>query len=157
MMVGGATAAAIDNKGAGPDDGFPQTNPRVSGALRAVLDRLPVAAVLRECEGNGIVQPQLIVFVGIGVLAAWLIGYAAGWLGVHNDPSALFQAAKGLRYDDIPVAGAVAAFATLVVAAVFHGLVRLWIAAKGWFHNRTECRRPVDGGRSGAQPQHPSR
>ena len=105
----------------------------------------PPAAVLRECEGSGVVQPQLIVFVGIGVLAAWLIGYAAGWLGVPDDPSALFQAAKGLGYNDIPVAGAVAAFATLVVAAAFHGLARLWIAVE----RRTERDPPGAGRRPG--------
>jgi hypothetical protein len=88
----------------------------------------PPAAVLRECRGSGVVQPELIVFVGIGILAAWLIGYAAGWLGVPDDPSALFRAAAGLGYDDIPVAGAVAAFATVFAAAVFHGLARMWSA-----------------------------
>ena len=92
----------------------------------------PPASPLKECEGSGIVQPQLIIFLGLGVLVSWIIGYGAGRLGVPDDPSVLFRAAADMDYDDIPLVGLVATFATLVLSAVFHLLARLWIAFDQW-------------------------
>lgn len=88
----------------------------------------PPAGALRPFEGSGTIQPQLIIFLGIGVLAAWMIGQAAGMLGLPDDPSAVFQMAHGMGYDDIPRVGLAAILATLLVSAVFHGLARVWLA-----------------------------
>ena len=84
--------------------------------------------MLRPIEGSGTVQPQLIIFLGIGVLAAWMVGQAAGMLGLPDDPSTVFQMAKGVGYDDIPRVGLAAILATLALSAVFHGLARVWLA-----------------------------
>lgn len=86
----------------------------------------PPARALSEIEGSGKVQPQLIVFLGIGILVAWLIGYAAGLAGVPDDPSASFQAAKGMTYGSIPQFGLAATLVTVIVAALVHGAVRLY-------------------------------
>ena len=103
----------------------------------------PPAAVLRECEGSGIVQPQLIVFLGLGVLVSWIIGYVAGWVGIPDDPSVLFRAAAGTGYDDIPLVGLVATFATLFVSGLFHLLARLWIAFDQFRNPETILPRPL--------------
>ncbi len=91
----------------------------------------PPAGALKPFEGSGTIQPQLIIFLGIGVLVAWLVGQAGGMLGLPDDPSDVFQMAKGMGYDDIPRVGLAAILATLLVSALFHGLARLWLALMG--------------------------
>jgi hypothetical protein len=87
----------------------------------------PSAGSLEPFEGSGTIQPQLIIFLGIGVLVAWMVGQAAGMLGLPDDPSTVFQMAKGMGYDDIPRVGLAAILATLALSAVFHGLARVWL------------------------------
>lgn len=109
----------------------------------------PPAGSLKEFQGSGTVQPQLIIYLAIGVLVAWLVGYVAGTFGVPDDPSATFQMAKGIGYDDIPRVGLAAILLTLLVAAAFHGVARLWIAVLRWPDRRSGAgappeRRPLD-------------
>jgi hypothetical protein len=102
----------------------------------------PPAGSLKEFQGSGTVQPQLIIYLAIGVLVAWLVGYVAGTFGMPDDPSATFQMAKGIGYDDIPRVGLAAILLTLLVSAAFHGLARLWIAALRWPDRRSGASAP---------------
>jgi hypothetical protein len=113
--------------------------------IRFWIDFLyPPAKTLKEVEGTGEIQPQLIIFLAIGLLLSWIVGHISFSLGLPNDPSPIFQRVSNLAYDDIPSLGFSVLLVIVIASALFHALMRLYVSFWDWANLRLKANQPSE-------------
>jgi hypothetical protein len=113
--------------------------------IRFWIDFLyPPAKTLKEVEGAGEIQPQLIIFLAIGLLLSWIVGHMSFFFGLPNDSSPIFQGVSNLAYDDIPSLGFSVLLVIVIASALFHALMRLYVSFWDWANLRLGANPPSE-------------
>jgi hypothetical protein len=113
--------------------------------IRFWIDFLyPPAKTLKEVEGSGNIQPQLIIFLAIGLLFSWILGHMSVFLGYPNDGSLKSLGITNITYDGIPLLGLGVLLVTVIVSTVFHAVMRLYVLFWDWANLKLGANEPSE-------------